>query len=225
MELHPHRIHFRSLIVTFFLGICVIVIGVVYRYQENGYFVPSTKSNTSTTKAPDAVKPTAIVEKSEAESQTTVVKNSAQAVEIGDRFVIKASRQAKAGELFTFTLVGSSEGKKPIGYDALIAIEGGTYDVVSVKSLTSEFNVLKFVKPGRITVTGALATKVKEASVWSSQEIASITIKPKQAGQYKLSVLESAGRESSKIMVKDDNDQSLKFTSNSSEAVLVDITN
>ena len=194
MELHPHRVHFRPLIITFFLGICVIVIGVVYRYQENGYFVPSSTSNTSTTKTPPTSSPTRAAKAQQVEIQNVVVKNSAQTAELGERFVIKANTEGKVGELMTITIFGTSEGKKPVGYDALISISGGAYDIVSVKSLTTEFNVMKFTKSGRVTVTGVLVPRVREASVWSNEEVALITIKPKEAGQYKLNVLESSGR-------------------------------
>lgn len=225
MELHPHRVHFRSLIITFFLGICVIVIGVVYRYQENGYFVPSSTSNTATTKTPPVASPTPKAAVQQDPTQNVIVKNSAQTADLGDRFVIQADAAGKVGDLINIVLIGTSDGKKPVGYDALISISGGTYDVVSVKSLTTEFNVIMFAKSGRVTVTGVLVPRVKESAVWNSKEIASITIKPKEAGQYKLNVLESSGRETSKIMVKYENGQSLKLTSTTSESVLVDITN
>lgn len=225
MELHPHRIHFRSLILTFFLGICVIVIGIVYRYQEDGHFVPSTIEKTSAVRPTETKKAVTIEKKITTNKGSDPEKSSAQMEQSGERFSLKGNATGKVNDLFTITLMGNSDGSKPVGFDAILSIEGESYDVVSVKSMSSELNIMKFVKNDRVTLTGIIMPKVQNATVWSNNEIATITIKPKTTGEFRFSILESIGRESSKIIVKDQNGDSIKLTSTSSKPLLVDITN
>ncbi len=216
MELHPHRGHFRLLISTFFLGVCVIVIGVVYRFQEEGRF------NLQSTGDVSDVRPTKSVENEEAK----ITKNAAEKIVAEPQFSLLTDVvAAKAGSQIKVILSGSSAGDNPVGYDALLSIEGGLYDIVSVKSLNADFNVLKFMKTGRVTLTGVLAPRVSKSTPWNNTELVEVVLKVKEIGKYKFTVLQSVGRESSKIMVKKGDSGSTKLPSASSGSVLVDITN
>lgn len=222
MELHPHRNHFRLLVTTFFLGVCVIVIGVIYRFQEEGRFDPQTVSDVSD------VRPT----KSAISDVPEITKNSAQNNPVENivaepQFSLSTDvKTASVGSQISITLLGNSGLDSPVGFDALLAVEGGTYDIVSVKSLNTDFNVLKFVKTGRVTLTGILAPRVSKSTPWIDETpLVEVVIKAKEKGQYKLTVLQSVGRESSKIMVKKEDGDSTKLPSASSPSILVDITN
>ncbi|MFO0704104.1 MAG: hypothetical protein U0525_05280 [Patescibacteria group bacterium] len=224
MELHPHRIHFRSLILTFFLAVCVIVIGVVYRYQESGFFVPQDKDDVSN------VRPTEIPKSSDTSefqdnkiNKAPVVAN--RPVDVKTQFKLETeNRKSGLGDTVVVTVFASSAGKKPVGYDAIVEISGGQYDIVSTKSLDERFNLIKFVKNSRITLTGVLSTKFKEANAWDNTPIAQIVVKPKAVGQLKFEISDISGRETSKIMIKNDAGVTEKLFSASSDAVVVDIS-
>ena len=239
METNPHKIPYVSLIVTLFMGICLVAIGVVYTYQENGFFSTQkeptsavrtpvtsvTPSKQSDTRPPEGGR--GVIRTTPAASTTPMIKVSS---EQGSLFsvITDATSTARVNELVTFSIAGSSRGKSPIGYDALVVIEpsaGGSFNLVEVKSLISDFSIFKFVKNDRITLTGILKLGSSSSRAWDGTPIAAVTFKPLSPGKYTIKILDASGKETSKVMVDAGNASSEKLISASSTEKEVDIAN
>lgn len=241
METNPHKIPYVSLIVTLFMGICLVAIGVVYTYQENGFFSSQTEPTSTERTTPSPVMVTqpksesetrtpadrGVIQKTPATSTTPMIKVSS---EQGSLFsvITDETSAARVNELVTFSIAGSSRGKSPIGYDALVVIEpsaGGSFNLVEVKSLISDFSIFKFVKNDRITLTGILKLGSSSSRAWDGTPIAAVTFKPLSPGKYTIKILDASGKETSKVMVDAGNASSEKLISASSTEKEVDIAN
>lgn len=207
MEQHPHRNHYRSLIITFFLVVCIIVIGVVYNYQDSGRFGTNSLQN-----------------KTVRETQTPLPSASSEMPLREPIYSINISNpSATLGDEVKIVVNGNSFGSRPVGFDVLMQIDGVSYDVVSVESLDDEFRIMNFGKPTGITITGILATSVNIASNWEDRSLFELTLKPKSEGVMNITIAESIGNETSKIVTDKNGGYDPKIITAQSESASVDI--
>jgi hypothetical protein len=195
MELHPHRHEYRTIILSLFVALALISITLITHYQRSGLV-----------RAPNAVKTqmpsTALILTPIPASEQTIVVNQDNVSEIFFSVVPKSVDKLvyRFGEPIALKIIGSTGGKKVVGYDVLLTGGKQAYDIVSVKSLLPEFTVLKFIKDDHLTVTAVLKPSVKTQTAFESTPFVEIVIKPKASGSLNLKILSKSGKETSKII-------------------------
>ncbi len=207
MELHPHRTQYRALIITFFLAVCILVIGVIYNFQDSGRFGSNYSQNKTVRETPTPM-PSA--------NQDAIAKEPIFSIRLDNV-------TASIGDQVVTKVYGNSFGRMPVGFDVILQIEGVEYDVVAVRSVSKEFKTMNFSKPGKLTITGVLATSVNQATIWKDDALFEVILKPKSEGRMNLVIAESVGKESTKMVVETSEGQSSKVFSSQSESASVDI--
>jgi len=186
MEPHPHRYHYRAIIVTLFVGLALITISLIFYYQRNGTIQEPNAANTiNKTPIPTSIPSTPT-------KTLTGVKFTLEDDE-------KSSTYAKDSDL-KLVVYGESNNNNVLGYDVVVSRDLADYDVVSASSLLPEFTLLKFVKDDKVTITGILKPSITERVVFTKTPVAEIVIRPKRATSLLLTVLVDAGSSTTKIM-------------------------
>jgi flagellar basal body-associated protein FliL len=153
MEPHPHRNHYRLIILTLFVGLALITIALVFYYQRSGMLrVPAAVSTQSAPVSIPTTKPTT------PKKALTGVSFTLQAAETMPSYPRDSS--------ITLNVVAESNKNTVLGYDIVIGRDEEAYDLVSVTSLLPEFTVLKFVKDTKFTITGILKPSVTKPVIF-----------------------------------------------------------
>jgi len=167
-----------------FVALACIGIAAVVKYQQMGML-----------QKPQAATTTSIVEPSPALIPIKINSTS------GPKFSLKTqSSNLTVGSNITIHIIADSKGQKVLGYDVLVGIKKTEYDLVSVKSLLTEFSTMKFVKDDHLTVTSIQKPSVSQSIEFQNIPIAEIVLKPKQKGVLNLAILLTKGAEITKIM-------------------------
>jgi flagellar basal body-associated protein FliL len=210
MEPHPHRNHYRLIILTLFVGLALITIALVFYYQRSGMLrVPAAVSTQSAPVSIPTTKPTT------PKKALTGVSFTLQAAETMPSYPRDSS--------ITLNVVAESNKNTVLGYDIVIGRDEEAYDLVSVTSLLPEFTVLKFVKDTKFTITGILKPSVTKPVIFDKTPIVSVTLKPKKTGTLLLTVLMNEGSETTKIMSTAPNGTALKLPIDVSSTLRLDI--
>ncbi len=183
--LHPHRHHYRLILVGVMIGLFGLGLSLVKMSQSNGTFLSSTAATSKraipqTPTAAPVVTPVAFFSVT-SDSDLT---------------------QVQAGQELSLKLYGDSKGRSVQGFDALITLEGIDYDVVSAKS--PMFDIIKFIKPTHLTVTAIKKMNISQDVILAPTDvIAEIVIKPRAGGTIVPKIIDSMGRETSKMIFDD----------------------
>ena len=207
MEPHPPRHQYRLIILTFFVGLALITIALIFYYQRAGMLQSPGAANTSN------IIPT---------SQPTIAKK----IPTGVKLTLEANEKSTSYPKDTniaIRVVGESNKHSVLGYDIVIDRDLTAYDVVSVTSLLPEFTVLKFVKDDKLTITGILRPSITQEVMFAKTPVAQITLRPKKTGALSLTVLVSEGSSTSKIMSSGTNSATVKFAIDDPSTLRLDI--
>ena len=196
MEPHPHRNHYRIVIVTLFVGLALITIALIFYYQRIGMLQnPGAATTQSSIESSDIRIPIPI----------TNQKAYAKKTSTGVSFTLipkLTTRTYPVNSTITLQVMGDSNKNPVLGYDVVTSRNPGSYEVVSVTSLMPEFTVLKFVKNDYFTVTGILKPSVIRQVMFGTVPLAEIVIRPTKVGPLELTVLTEKGVQTSKVMSK-----------------------
>lgn len=209
MEPHPHRNHYRLIILTLFIGLSLIGIALVFYYQRIGMIQDPLAANTQTNTTNPKAQPTAT------KRVLTGVKFTLEPSTVSPSYPVQSN--------LSVNVLADSNNNKVLGFDVIVGRDSDAYDVVAVESLLPEFTVLKFVKDDKFTITGILKPSITKTVIFKNTPIAKITLKPKKSGQLALTVLESESSETSKIMSADSKDNPTKLLLDASSTLRLDI--
>lgn len=207
MEPHPHRHQYRLIMITFFVGLALITIALIFYYQRAGMLQRPGAANTY------KIIPTA---------QPTIAKK----IPTGVKFTLAVNEVLASYPKDTnlaIKVVGESNKHSVLGYDIVIDRDITAYDVVSVTSLLPEFTVLKFVKDDKLTITGILKPSITKDVMFAKTPVAEITLRPKKVGSLLLTVLVSEGSSTSKIMSSDATSSTVKLLVDDPSSLRLDI--
>ncbi len=210
MEPHPHRNHYRVVIVTLFVGLALITIALIFYYQRTGILrVPGAASVRSSVEIP--------VTNQKAYARKT-------ATGVGFSLVPKSgARVYPANSTITLQVMGDSNKNPVLGYDVVTNRNPDSFEVVSVTSLLPEFTVLKFVKNDYFTLTGILKPSVSKQVIFDTNPLAEIVIRPTRVGPLELTVLTEKGAQTSKVISKGTGQIPEKLLIDSSNTLRLDI--
>lgn len=228
--LHPHRHSYRVLIIALFLALAVITIAVIFQYQRMGLIQdPQAVSTRISSQLPV---PSRIVSTTQDNVQVlnkTTVSTTPIAIQTSSAeslFTLKTSQEKSTyqkGEEIVIQVIGNSAKKPVLGYDVIVGANQDAYELISVKSVRSEFTVIKFVKDDHLTVTGILKPSITEEVAFSGEPILEIVLKSKISGSFNLQVLAQSGSESSKFVTSGSGGALLKEPASDSAALSLDI--
>jgi hypothetical protein len=210
MELHPHRMHFRLLILAFFVGICAIVAGLLYTY---GYFDRyDGRAGMSSTRNIRQVSPTQIPLK--------------QLFSLSEMETI-----AQVGEEISVEILSnvSDLTSVPLGFDCLLEVMGAEYEIVRIDTLISDYKTIHFQKSQHMTITSILEPSSKNPPLWyDGLSVMSVILKPKSSGRMTFRISDNKGKETTKILLSSNKNGksgiSEKLLSAPSDAVHIDIS-
>ncbi len=160
-----------------FLAISIVVLGVViYTAQSRGYF-----SSTQRMPAPTSVPP------------------------VEDNLWMKLTSTTGATQFaqtdqVSLQVSASSSMHDIVGYDALISFDPEFFDIVSTKTLNTNFEVVPFNKTGMISITGTKIPSYSGQLMLNGDNLLSITLKPKKKGTTTVSIQSMAGPERTKMV-------------------------
>jgi hypothetical protein len=192
---------------TFFVGLALITIALIFYYQRVGMLQSPGAANTY------KIIPT---------SQPTIAKK----IPTGVKFTLEANEKSASypnNTNMAIKVVGESNKHNVLGYDIVIDRDMTAYEVVSVTSLLPEFTVLKFVKDDKLTITGILKPSITKEIMFEQTPVAEITLRPKKVGSLLLTVLVSDGSSTSKIMSSDTSSSTVKLPVDDSSSLRLDI--
>jgi len=182
--LHPHRFHYRLIVIAVMMVLCGLGLFLVKRSQSNGLFKSSSAASTK-----------------QVPLQPSVVPNVATKA----FFSIKSDadqNQVYADREITLRLYGDSGSRSVQGFDALVKLSGVDYEVVSAKS--TNFDLLKFVKPTHLTLTAVKKINItRDVVLAPSEMIVEVVLKPKADGVLTPEIVEAVGKETSKMIFDD----------------------
>lgn len=98
-----------------------------------------------------------------------------------------------------------SGGKDVVAYDVLLGVDKTQFDIIDITSELPDFTIQKFDNETFQSVTGYKNPSIKEDTIFSDTTFLKLTLKPKMKGDFVVSVFNSQGNESSKMMDKDVN--------------------
>ncbi len=207
MEPHPHRHQYRLIILTFFVGLALITIALIFYYQRAGMLQSPGAANTSN------IVPT---------SYPTIEKK----IPTGVKFTLEASEKSASYPKDTnmaIKIVGESNKNAVLGYDIVLNRDLMAYDVVNVTSLLPEFTVLKFVKDDKLTITGILKPSVTKEVMFAKTPVVEITLRPKKIGTLSLTVIVNKGSSTTKIMSASTDSATVKLPIDDPNTLRLDI--
>lgn len=210
MEPHPHRHHYRAIILTLFVGFALITISLIFYFQRNGSIQEPNAANTVNKKPI----PTSI--------PITPTKTLT-----GVKFTLEADGASftyKKDADLTIKVYGESNNNSVLGYDVVLSRALADYDVVSAASLLPEFTLLKFVKDDKVTITGILKPSITEKIVLKKTPVAEIVIRPKRAVSLPLTVLVNAGTSTTKIISSSTDTSTVKLPIDDPYTLRLDIS-
>ncbi|MEI6327459.1 MAG: hypothetical protein WCO78_05085 [Candidatus Roizmanbacteria bacterium] len=183
--LHPHRNIYRVIIVAIMVGLCGLGLFLVRRAQTNGFFTsPSTSASTERVVSVPSVAPVS------ASKAFFAVKSDSDLLHV------------YAGREVALSVYGDSGGRSVQGFDALVKMTGVDYEVVSAKSTT--FDLIKFKKPTHLTLTAVKKINItRELALAPSDMVIQLVIKPLSDGALTPEIVESVGKETSKMIFDD----------------------
>ncbi len=94
----------------------------------------------------------------------------------------------------------SSGGSDMTGYDVLLTFDRAYFDFVDVSSALPNFQKFQFDNKTHISVTGIKDPDDKSQSILDNTHLLKLTLKPKQKGTSKVSIVEAAGKEVTQIV-------------------------
>lgn len=217
MAHHPHRHHYRLIILTLFLGLGVIVISLIFYYQRAGMFAsPHAASSQTVTDTQSGRGSLIPVNKTVTSAHTPT----------GIRFTVQPPHGQGVyliGTPISLSIELESQDYPVLGYDIIFDRDMGLYDVVSVTSNLSDYALLKFIKNDRVTVTGVFKPGTTQPRVFAGEKIATMVIKPKRTGTIDMTILTSKGPETTKIMVRGEDRSLMRVPIDAEETLSIDI--
>ncbi len=215
MEMHPHRHHYRLIILALFAGLCVIVIALVFYYQRAGML--------DTPEAAISQEPSATDESSPITVNKYVTSARTPTGVVFDLEPQSGLPSYPANMPLTLDITLDSNTHPVLGYDIILSRDPSLYDVVSVTSAKPDYTVLKFVKQDRLTITGVFKPGTKKAVALDGDTVVTVVIRPKQAGTLDLTVRESKGQETTKVMTPGEGKTLVKLPIDSPKTLSIDI--
>lgn len=116
-----------------------------------------------------------------------------------------APQQAGVGEEITVTIQAFSGGKDISGYDILLGIDPAQFEVVSINSVSADFQIQTFDRGIYQAVTGYKNLQVQAPSIFESTPMLSLTLKPKISGAGLVTILGTKDQERTQLIDADVN--------------------
>lgn len=103
-------------------------------------------------------------------------------------------------ELLVIDVVGNSENKDIVGYDILLTYPKSDFDVVALESTEPSYRIFKKDMADGVIVTGTKLLSENAPNLWSSQSLVRFTLKPKNKGNFVVSILGARGQDKTKLI-------------------------
>jgi len=174
--------YYRFLIIIVFLILAILISILVYSKIINTPII----TGSLTTKIEDTLTPTKPVLKPTFGSMTIKTADGKVRYPVTD--------------YLKFEVMASSQQRDIVGYDVLIGLEGGAFEIIKVESDLANFNLFKMEKENRLTITGAKKLNATAESLFLETKVLTLTLKPLKSGKFSFKLLSEIGKEKTQLV-------------------------
>ena len=103
------------------------------------------------------------------------------------------------GSPVTVVIQANSEGKRIVGYDAILSYDNKGFSYQSSKSLSPDFQLYAYDRKTYVSFSGIRSLQSTSIDSWTSYPLLEVVLMPKQKGSYAFE-LSPEGKETSKLV-------------------------
>lgn len=104
------------------------------------------------------------------------------------------------GNPVTIQLLADSQNEGIVGWDSLVSYDMTAVDFIGATSSLPDFKIYPYQRAGYVTLTGLQLLQSKTSRVFTGQTIATLTFRPKKAGNLVFSLEAAEGNEKTDLV-------------------------
>ncbi len=114
--------------------------------------------------------------------------------------VLQENKEIRKGETFSVELQSFSGGRDVTGYDILFSYDRDQFELVSVTSALSQYQVYQYERGSYITITGIKKLEENNPIVFDQTKLVKIEMRAKKEGAGTISILSESGKEKTQFV-------------------------